>query len=106
MLTGRKTLNHLSTTLRTARNELERLDRELQVTSNSVAMNRRHQAQALKRLAAMRLDAIRQGDLTKRIDSADIQVQKILDGRQNAIAELSERVSAASSALLSLEDRR
>ncbi len=106
MLTGRKTLDHLSTTLRTARNELERLDRELQATSNSVAMNRRHEAQALKRLAAMRLDAIRQGDVVKRIDSTDLEVQKILDRRQNAIAELSERVSAASSALLSLEDRR
>jgi chromosome segregation ATPase len=106
MLTGRQTLDHLSTTLRTARNELERLDRELQATSNSIAMNRRHQAQALKRLAAMRLDAIRQGDVAKRIDSADSEVQKILDRRQTAIAVLNERVSATRSALLDLEERR
>ncbi|NNE62292.1 MAG: hypothetical protein HKN35_15465, partial [Woeseia sp.] len=106
MLTGRKTLDHLSATLQTARNELERLDRELQVTSNSVAINRRQQAQALKRLAAMRLDAIRQGDVVKRIDSTDLEVQKILDRRQQAINELDKRVATSRSALLNLEDQR
>ena len=106
MLTGRETLKHLSTTLRTARNELERLDRELQTTSSSVAMTQRQQAQALKRLAALRLDAIRQGDVVKRIDSADYAVQKVLDRRQDSINELNERVSAADKALRSLEERR
>jgi chromosome segregation ATPase len=106
MLTGRDTLNHLSTTLRSARSELERLDRELQATSNSVAVNQQHQAHALRRMALTRLDAIRQGDVVERIDSADHEVQKVLHRRQDAIVELNERVSAATNSLLVLEERR
>ncbi|MGI9233234.1 MAG: hypothetical protein ACR2RD_06350, partial [Woeseiaceae bacterium] len=106
MLTGRDTLDHLSKTLATARNELERLDRELQAASNSVALNGRQQAQALKQLAALRLDTIRRGDVVKRLDAADYQVQKILDRRQDAIATLNHKVSAAAEALRVLEERR
>ncbi|MCP5090035.1 MAG: hypothetical protein GY949_03830, partial [Gammaproteobacteria bacterium] len=67
MLSGRDTLDRLSTTIGTARRELQRLDREMQATSGAAATNRQRQAEALKRMAAMRLDAIRQGDLVKRI---------------------------------------
>ena len=106
MLSGRDTLGELSSTLRTARRELERLDRELQSTSSSAAANRQQQAQALKRMAATRLDAIRQGDVVQQIDAADYKVRKILDDREDAMIALNERVSLAAKALLSLEERR
>jgi chromosome segregation ATPase len=106
MLTGRDTLNHLSTTLRSARNELGRLDRELQATSNSVAVNQQHQAHALRRMALTRLNAIRQGDMVERIDAVDHEVQQVLNRREDAIAELNERVSATTKSLLVLEERR
>lgn len=106
MLSGRDTLNKLSTTLQTARKELQRLDRELQVNSSAVAANRQQQAQALKRLAAMRLDAIREGDIVKHIDSADYKVREILDRRRDAMSELNERTSLAAKALQTLEERR
>ncbi|NNC57724.1 MAG: hypothetical protein HKO12_09195 [Woeseiaceae bacterium] len=106
MLSGRDTLGELSATLRTARRELQRLDRELQSTSGSAAANRQQQAQALKRMAATRLNAIRQGDIAQHIDAADYKVRKILDDREDALIALSERVSLAAKALLSLEERR
>jgi hypothetical protein len=96
----------LSTTIGSARRELQRLDREMQATSGAATANRQQQAEALKRMAAMRLDAIRQGDLVKRIDSADHAVREILDRRQGAMTALNERVSLAEKALASLEARR
>ncbi len=106
MLSGRDTLGELDTTLRTARRELARLDGELQATSRAVEINKQQQAQALKRMAATRLDAIRQGDVVKRIDSADFQVREILSQRNNAIAALNERTSLTAEALRKLEERR
>lgn len=106
MLSGRDTLDRLSTTIGSARRELQRLDQDMQSTSGAAAANRQRQAEALKRMAAMRLDAIRQGDLVKRIDSTDHEVRKILDRRQSAMTTLNERVSDANKALLTLEERR
>ena len=106
MLSGRDTLGELDTTLRTARKELARLDGELQTTSRAVEINKQQQAQVLKQMAATRLDAIRQGDVVKRIDSADFQVQEILGQRNSAVAALHERISLATETLLTLEKRR
>lgn len=106
MLSGRDTLTELSSTLKTARRELERLDREMQVTAESLAANRRQQAQALKRMAATRLDAMRQGDVIERLDSADYKVRGLLKDRQDALGTLHEKTADARDALLALEERR
>jgi hypothetical protein len=106
MLTGRDTLRELSSTLKTARRELERLDRELQATSERLAVNRQQQTQALRRMAATRLDAMRQGDLIERLDSADFKVRNILEKRQDALATLHQGTAQARNALLALEERR
>lgn len=106
VLSGRETLGHLSTTLRSARKELERLDLNLQATSNSIARNRQRQAHGLKQLAALRLDAIKQGELEKRIDSADYKAREILARRQESISKLKEQVTAANIALQALEEQR
>lgn len=106
MLSGRETLGHLSSTLTTARQGLERLGRELQATSDAVAQNRQRQAQALKRLAAMRLDAIRQGEIVKHIDSADYAVEAILKKRREALTALEESVATVNTELHTLEESR
>ena len=106
MLSGRDTLGHLSTTLQSARSELQRLERELQRASSSVATNRQEQAQLIKRLAGMRLDSVLQGEVTQRIDSADHSVREILNRRAETISELNERTENADRALDSLEKRR
>ena len=106
MLSGRDTLNELNSTLKTARKELERLDRELQASSITLASNQQQQTDALKRMAAMRLDALRQGRVIDRLDSADYKVSEILEQRQNAIVTLNEQTAQARVALQTLEDRR
>ncbi|NNF40431.1 MAG: hypothetical protein HKN64_03560 [Woeseiaceae bacterium] len=106
MLSGRDTLNELNSTLKTARRELERLDRELQASSVSLASNQQQQTQALKRMASMRLDAMRQGRVIDRLDSADYKVSEILEQRQDAIVTLNEQTAQARGALQALEDRR
>lgn len=106
MLSGRQTLFQLSSTLQSARSELQRLDQELQANSLTMAANRQQQAQALKQLAAMRLDAIREGEVAKRIDAADYKVREILDRRRDAISQLHERVARATEALSALEQQR
>lgn len=106
MLTGRDALDRLSTTIGTARRELQRLDQEMQATSGAAAANRQRQAEALKRMATMRLSAIRQGDIVSRIDSVDHEVRRILDRRQEAMTSLHEKTSLADKALIALEARR
>ena len=106
MLSGRDTLNELNSTLKTARRELERLDRELQASSITVASNQQQQTQALKRMAATRLDAMRQGQVIDRLDSADHKVRETLEQRQDAIVTLNEQTAQARAALQALEERR
>jgi len=106
MLSGRDTLNELNSTLKTARRELERLDQELQVSSKTLASNQQQQTQALKRMAAMRLDTMRQGRVIDRLDSADYKVSEILEQRQDVIVTLNEQTAQARVALRTLEDRR
>ena len=106
MLSGRDTLNELNSTLKTARRELERLDRQLQASSITVASNQQQQTQALKRMAATRLDAMRQGQVGDRLDSADYKVSEILEQRQNAIVTLNAQTAQARVALQTLEERR
>ena len=106
MLSGRDTLNELNSTLKTARRELERLDRELQASSITLASNQQQQTEALKRMAAMRLDAMRQGRVIDRLDSADYKVSELLEQRQDAIVTLNEQTAQARVALQALEDRR
>ncbi len=106
MLTGRDTLARLNDSVRTARGELARLDRDIQGTSHAVAANRKRQGLALKRLAEMRLDAMRQGDVIGQLEAADHKVQRILDRREKALVELSGRVEVAISGLADLEERR
>ncbi len=106
MLSGRETLHQLSSTLQSARSELQRLDKALQANSATMAANRQQQAQALKQLAVMRLDVIRQGDVAKKIDAADYKVRAILDRRQDAMSQLHDQVARSTEALDALEQKR
>ena len=106
MLSGRETLQHLDTNLRKARNRLEHLDRSLQDQSELLARNRQQQARAVKQLAEIRLDAIRRGDVTQRIDAADREVEATLERRRKAIDALNESIRRTTEELQRLEERR
>ncbi len=106
MLSGRETLGQLNATLTTARNELGRLNRDLKQASDTLARNRQKQGQMLKRLAAVRLDAIREGEVGARIDSADFRVEELLRARSKAMSELAGQIKHAGEALQTLEAER
>ena len=67
MLSGRDTLRRMDKTLRSARGEFERLDHELQATSRAVTQNKLQQARAIDRMAYIRLDAARRGEVVEHL---------------------------------------
>lgn len=106
MLTGRDTLKQMDKTLRSARGELERLDLELQTTSRAVTQNKLHQARAIDRMASIRLDASRRGEVVEYLESAMREAHKILESRDAAMASANDRVRTARELIDELEDRR
>ncbi len=106
MRSGRDTLKRMDKTLRRARRDLERLDAELHGTSRAITENRLAQARAVDRMAGIRLDAVRRGEVAGQLESAASEAEAILENREAAIAELKGRVAAAQEAIETLETRR
>ena len=106
MLSGRDALTRINQTLRSARGELERLDRDLQATSRAVTENKLAQARAIDRMARIRLDAARRGEVVAHLESAMRAAGDILESRENAIASLNDRIRDAGVAVETLEERR
>ena len=106
MLSGRDTLTQMDRTLRSARGELKRLDLELQDTSRAVTQNKLEQARAIDRMAGIRLDAARRGEVVEHLDSAMREAREILESRDAAMASINDRVRTASELVEELEDQR
>lgn len=106
MLSGRDTLGHINRNLRDARRQLKRLDKELESASSAATANRKEQAKVLKRVAAIRLDAIERESLAEELDAADRRAESILERRRIAHADAAKRVAAAEESLASIEARR
>ena len=106
MLSGRDTLKRMDKTLRRARQDLERLDTELGGTSRAVTENRLAQARAIDRMAGIRLDAVRRGEVIEHLESATREAEAILKEREAAIAGAADRVAEAAKAVEALEERR
>ncbi|MBT8080478.1 MAG: hypothetical protein KJO31_18000 [Gammaproteobacteria bacterium] len=106
MVSGRSTLKQMDQTLRTARRDLERLDQQLRSTSLAVTENKLMQARAIDRMAGIRLDAKRRGEVVAFLESATREAGAILHDRDKAIESVNTRVHAAAEAIEALEDRR
>lgn len=106
MLSGRDTLRRMDGALRTARRDLERLDSELQATSRAVSNNKLEQARAIDRMAHVRLDAARRGEVVAHLEAANREARAILDTREKAVVRVQEEVSARRNAIEEAEDRR
>ena len=106
MLSGREALNRMDKTLRSARRDLERVELELQATSRAAARNKLEQARAIDRMAGVRLDAVRRGEVVERLEAATREAQEILESRDSAIATINDRVRSASERIDELEERR
>ena len=106
MVSGRDTLKRMDKTLKEARRNLERLDSELKATSHAVTDNKLKQARAIDRMASIRLDAARRGEVVEHLESATREAQEILESRDAAMASISDRIRSANETLEELEDRR
>ena len=106
MLSGRDALEQMDGTLRSARSELERLELELQGTSRALTQNKLQQARAIDRMASIRLDAARRGEIVEYLERATRKAEKILEARDAAIESINDRVRNAREAIEKLEDRR
>ena len=106
MQSGRETLQSLDNAIRSVRNEIDRVDSDLTRASQALAQNRQRQTQATRQLAGIRLTEIERGEIERFIDSAERQVQEILEQRQRAIDSLDHKISAAKTQLEELESAR
>lgn len=106
MVSGRDTLKRMSKALRKSRRSLDGLDRELKATSAALAKNGELKARTLKKLAAIRLDAIKKGEIEQQLDSADRRVRNILERRERAIEQADRQTTEANETLYTLEDER
>ena len=106
MFSGRDALRRMDKTLRSARGELQRLDVDLQATSRAITQNKLDQARAIDRMAEIRLDAARRGEIVKYLESAMRDAREILESRDAAIASINNEVGKANEAIDELEGQR
>lgn len=92
--------------LRGARQELERVSLDLQKTSRAISQNRLQQARAIDRMARVRLEAARRGEVAGYLEAATREATSILDERETELTALNERARAAREAVDALEIRR
>lgn len=106
MLQGRKVLGIIDGQLGDARARLEALTHAQQRSAAAVARNREAQAEAIRRLAASRLDTARQKAFDERLDTLEQRARRILAERDQALAALDERLAAARIELADRESER
>ena len=76
MWTGSTALKNIDQSLQTLRNEVVRLDAELDQLSSRATKNERHRLQLINQIAQLRLTEIERGSLLRDLDAADNEVQK------------------------------
>ncbi|MEJ2258465.1 MAG: hypothetical protein P8X98_16030, partial [Woeseiaceae bacterium] len=106
MLQGRKMLGMIDGQLGDARQRLATLSHAQQRSAMAVARNREAQADAIRRLAASRLDTVRRKEMDARLDALEQRAKHILAEREQVLATLAERLAGARSALHDRETER
>lgn len=105
-LTGREALGHLNETFSTLRQQLDRLDRDIQDVSSRVTRARLEQSDVMRGLARVRLDAIEGDSVTTTLTSAERQAGEILEQRERALEQTQAEAASADAELDRLEARR
>ncbi len=106
MLSGRNALANIDQALMSARSGLEQLDGSLASVTEERASIQREIANAINRLAEVRLDALSHGQLRQALEAVDHQVLDLLAQRREAHAELQGSIAATTDELENLEKRR
>lgn len=106
MISGIKTLGYLDQGLGSVRQDINRIDKELNHVSETMLENRRQQAQSLKQLAKTRLDEIAQGSILGELNAADQRAVSLLEERTRAYQKLESDIDGAATTLNQLESDR
>ncbi len=106
MWTGTSALKNLDQSLQTIRNEVVRLDSQLQQLTDSLAVNQRHRVKLINDIATVRLVEIEQGDLQARLTAADQQAVEILQQRESALASVNQAIDELNQQIAEAETQR
>ena len=106
MWTGSTALKNIDQSLQTLRNEVVRLDAELDQLSSRATKNERHRLQLINQIAQLRLTEIERGSLLRDLDAADNDVQRILEDRTVALAGLDAKIASVSERVTTAEHER
>ena len=106
MWTGSTALKNIDQSLQTLRNEVVRLDAELDQLSNRATNNERHRLQLINQIAQIRLSEIERGSLLSALQAADLEVQQVLDRRVEALNALDAKIVAVSESIEKAESER
>lgn len=106
MISGLQTLRHLDQGLGSVREDINRIDSELNHVSETLHENRRQQAASMKELAKIRLDEIAKGSFLGELDAADQRALSLLQDRNRAYQKLEEEIDQASNTLTKQEQDR
>ncbi len=94
MLSGRKALKSIDSTLGAVRNDAVRLDQQLSRLSGQVAMSQRQRLNLIRKIAKVRLNEIEAGELDSELNAADVNVLEILRQREAAIERLTAEIES------------
>lgn len=92
MWTGTSALKNLDQSLQTIRNEVVRLDSQLQQLTERLAVNQRHRVKLINDIATVRLVEIEKGDMQASLSAADQQAAEILQQREAALLAVNQSI--------------
>ena len=87
MWAGTSALQTIDQSLQTIRNEVVRLDSQLNQLTSNMASNQRHRARLINDIAAVRLAEIERGELNVNLTAADTQVSTIIGAARSGFVD-------------------
>ncbi len=106
MWKGTAALQTIDQSLQSIRNDVVRLDSQLNQLTSEVAQNQRHRAKLFNEIAKVRLNELDVGELHSSMTAADQSAVETLAQRDEAIAKLAIEIESSNEAISSAEQAR
>ncbi len=106
MWTGLLALKNIDQSVQTIRNDVVRLDAQLDQLTSQMATRQRHRAKLINDIAGVRLGEIESGELTVSYTAADQQAAELLEQRERALVELNLNIENVNTRIADAEDKR
>ena len=106
MITGRETLQEISNHVLQAQSRIEAADRQMDDLNGQVIRLRMETAKQYRELATFRLDEIRAGNMTARLNKAYLAVPAFMDQHNQALETLEKEITQAQQHQRRLEQQR